>query len=835
MLNRFRLRWTCLSTRGFILVAVLASLSLVACGGKDGGKGKPADMLHAEGTQWVKDDGTAVALKGTNLGNWLLQEFWMMAQSTDAVNDQCTLEATLDERFGFEERERLMTLFRDSWITDRDWDLMAEFGLNVVRIPFAYNLIEDENNPKTLREDAWHYLDYAIAQAEAHDMYVILDLHGAVGSQGWEHHSGCANRNWYWDGGNGQPASYYQERTIWLWEQIAKRYKNYSAVAGYGLLNEPWGTDPETLADAIEELYKAVRAIDRNHVIILPGHSAGIDAYGDPAERGMTKVAFEMHFYPGIFGWGQIGYQVHRDWLRCGPEGTGGVCEWNQRLTDLDTPFLIGEFQPWTGLGIELGGKIARATYDTYADYGWAATNWAYKVVTNGGGQGSGTWGMVTNLSDNSVLVKANTWACDNWDSTFATACDTATESLTISGTGERTLYLVIKAGATPDGSLDVTFDKVSLTDDSTGTDVINNGNFGSAAGWTPWTIVGEQTLDFSFTGDAPAGSDSPVLRMTGGADVNAGIYQAITVTGGQSYTLSGVFRDNASSNAWAEVYLVNEPPVTGVDVTGEQLPTLDFTSASIEQIEALFKSFATMEYDVHQGLMHWLTTDEPTDLFSLPAPPQNLTLTTNADGIYLQWAANSESDLTGYNVYRSTTPGAGYTLLAEGIQVSNYTDSTTAAELTYYYVVTAVDAEDESYNSNEVATEIVFQTIPGTIQAEYYSAMSGIQTETTSDTGGGLNVGYVEPGDWFEYQVDVATAGTYTLEYRLASQDGSTGFELWADGVQIDSRAVEATGGWQSFVTVTTEVTLTEGEQTLRFEALGGGWNLNWIRFSAN
>ena len=59
-----------------------------------------------------------------------------------------------------------------------------------------------------------------------------------------------------------------------------------------------------------------IREVDRDHIIILPGHSAGIDAYGDPAAHGMTNVAFEMHFYPGLFGWGQIGYTVQRDWLR---------------------------------------------------------------------------------------------------------------------------------------------------------------------------------------------------------------------------------------------------------------------------------------------------------------------------------------------------------------------------------------------------------------------------------------------------------------------------------------------------------------------------------------
>ena len=123
--------------------------------------------LHTDGVKWVNAADDTVILKGTNLGNWLLHEFWMMNQSANTVaTDQCTLESTLDERFGFDERERLMDLFRDNWIAERDWDIMASFGLNVIRLPFIWNLIEDEKNPMTLRSDAWQYLDYTIEQAE---------------------------------------------------------------------------------------------------------------------------------------------------------------------------------------------------------------------------------------------------------------------------------------------------------------------------------------------------------------------------------------------------------------------------------------------------------------------------------------------------------------------------------------------------------------------------------------------------------------------------------------------------------------------------------------------
>ena len=85
-------------------------------------------LLKTDGTRWVDAGGKQVLLKGTNLGNWLVQEFWMMGQGGNGVTDQCTLEAKLTERFGYGEKERLIKLFRDSWITERDWDQLKAFG-----------------------------------------------------------------------------------------------------------------------------------------------------------------------------------------------------------------------------------------------------------------------------------------------------------------------------------------------------------------------------------------------------------------------------------------------------------------------------------------------------------------------------------------------------------------------------------------------------------------------------------------------------------------------------------------------------------------------------------
>lgn len=351
-------------------------------------------MLHTQGTQWLKADGSPVQLKGVNLGNWLIPEFWMMAYPDGAeVIDQCTLQAVLDQRFGVAERERLIKLHRDNWITARDWDILAQFKFNVVRLPFMWSVVEDANHPMQLRPDAWVYLDRAIDEAEKRGMYVVLDLHGAVGAQGTEHHSGCAHQNQYWS----TPA--YQERTLWLWQEIARRYKDRSAVAAYDLLNEPWGSSAEQLAEVVKKLYAAVRTVDTHHIILLPDHPKGIGPYGKPSEQGMRNVAFETHPYPGFFGWGKPGRDIHQQWLGCGADGKQGICEWQQRMKTLDTALYIGEFQPWADIEPELSGQITRVTYDRYAELGFASTAWAYKKLSRNGGLAPVNWGLVTNAA----------------------------------------------------------------------------------------------------------------------------------------------------------------------------------------------------------------------------------------------------------------------------------------------------------------------------------------------------------------------------------------------------------------------------------------------------
>jgi|LSQX01.1.fsa_nt_gb endoglucanase len=122
-------------------------------------------------------------------------------------------------------------------------------------------------------------------------------------------------------------------------------------------------------------------------------------------------------------------------------------------------------------------------------------------------------------------------------------------------------------------------------------------------------------------------------------------------------------------------------------------------------------------------------------------------------------------------------------------------------------------------------------QDIPGRIEAESFSAMSGVENEVCSE--GGNNVGYIDSGDWMDYNVYVNQAGTYDVDFRIASMDGASGAFVLQQGFNsLCTIDAPATGDWQNWVTVTSRVNLQAGSQTLRISANNSLWNINWIDF---
>ncbi|HXC02623.1 MAG TPA: carbohydrate-binding protein, partial [Opitutaceae bacterium] len=111
-----------------------------------------------------------------------------------------------------------------------------------------------------------------------------------------------------------------------------------------------------------------------------------------------------------------------------------------------------------------------------------------------------------------------------------------------------------------------------------------------------------------------------------------------------------------------------------------------------------------------------------------------------------------------------------------------------------------------------------------------------GVDLEVTSDTGGGVDLGWTFGGDWFKYTVKVATAGTYTVSFRVAAPTAVTdAFHLAnSSGTNLSGSVnVPATGGYQTWTTVTANVTLPAGQQVLTLDQDNGGWNINYLGFA--
>jgi beta-glucanase (GH16 family) len=139
----------------------------------------------------------------------------------------------------------------------------------------------------------------------------------------------------------------------------------------------------------------------------------------------------------------------------------------------------------------------------------------------------------------------------------------------------------------------------------------------------------------------------------------------------------------------------------------------------------------------------------------------------------------------------------------------------------------------------NDAATSVVVSAVSSgfsqTIQAESYSAMSGVQTEGTSDSGGGLNVGWIDTNDWMAYNnITIPATGSYRLEYRVASPSGGRlSQDLNGGAIVLGAVNVPATGGWQTWTTISQTVNINAGTYNFGIFAATGGWNINWWRIT--
>jgi len=134
--------------------------------------------------------------------------------------------------------------------------------------------------------------------------------------------------------------------------------------------------------------------------------------------------------------------------------------------------------------------------------------------------------------------------------------------------------------------------------------------------------------------------------------------------------------------------------------------------------------------------------------------------------------------------------------------------------------------------NFNPVHNPDSYTPIPARIEAENYSVMSGISIQSTSDVSGIANVGWIDAGDWLEYNIDVPNAGEYTLYCRISANAG-TSLEIQENSQTLQTMQIPSTGGWQNWKTFQFNLSLTAGKHKLSVYTGKGMFNLNWIEIN--
>ncbi|MDJ1471052.1 beta-1,3-glucanase family protein [Xanthocytophaga flava] len=203
-----------------------------------------------------------------------------------------------------------------------------------------------------------------------------------------------------------------------------------------------------------------------------------------------------------------------------------------------------------------------------------------------------------------------------------------------------------------------------------------------------------------------------------------------------------------------------------------------------------------------------------------------------NRHAINLNLASGATQDFSSESLYYVTSPYNWYCKFWHQTDIS-YNGRT------YAFCYDDVFDKSSTINaSSPISAKITIGGFANTssfsskIEAENYGYMSGISTETTTDAGGGLNVGWIDAGDWMSYSVTIPATGSYTVSYRVASPNSNTTLRLEKDAgaTQLGSVTIPNTGGWQNWSTVSHTITLPAGSYSIGIATTTGGFNLNYL-----
>ncbi|KAJ5960232.1 uncharacterized protein N7479_007382 [Penicillium vulpinum] len=299
-------------------------------------------------------------IRGVNLGGWLVLEPWITPSIFDAAGDSAVDEWSLCATLGADRCRSVLSEHWSSFITADDLHQIASAGMNHVRIPVGYWALKHLDGDQYINGQL-EYLDQAIGWARSAGLKVMLDLHGAPGSQNGFDNSGKRGAI-HWQQGN------TVENTKDALEALAARYKNDGdVVTAIEALNEPsipGGVDQGGLKQYYYDAWGVVRKASQDTTVVLHDGFVPTESWNGfmSESSGVWYVMMDTHHYE-VFDNGLLAMDTQSH--------VNNVCGFaRDHVVTSDKWTVVGE---WTGAMTDcakyLNGKGIGARYDgTYAN-----------------------------------------------------------------------------------------------------------------------------------------------------------------------------------------------------------------------------------------------------------------------------------------------------------------------------------------------------------------------------------------------------------------------------------------------------------------------------------
>ncbi|KAJ5398872.1 hypothetical protein N7465_009361 [Penicillium sp. CMV-2018d] len=314
-----------------------------------------AALVQAAPTVGLNFDYRGDKVRGVNLGGWLVTEPWITPSLFEAAGDAAVDEWSLCETLGADECRSVLSQHWSSFITAGDLTQIASAGMNHVRIPVGYWALKHLDGDPYV-DGQLEYLDQAIGWARAAGLKVVLDLHGAPGSQNGFDNSGKRGAIQWQQGDT-------VEHTKDALEALAARYEgDGDVVTAIEALNEPsipGGVSQDGLKQYYYDSWGLLRKANENTTLVLHDGFVPTESWNGfmSESTGVWYVMMDTHHYE-VFDSGLLAMDTQTH--------VSNVCSFAQdHLVTSDKWAVVGE---WTGAMTDcakyLNGKGIGARYD---------------------------------------------------------------------------------------------------------------------------------------------------------------------------------------------------------------------------------------------------------------------------------------------------------------------------------------------------------------------------------------------------------------------------------------------------------------------------------------